>query len=524
MTAFSPENVTKLVTAIQPIPMPEASSEDARISVHAAVSRVSAVYEKFRNAIDYKDEHLIRKAAIERILKRKAIYESDAREVALHLVRELIAAKYLPNQTLSESLVEEIRPVIAKFFALRDQRVGGLRHEEWLLGIVAAELEELLGDRGQAKAMAHFLFERIGDRIRIKDGAMDETMRRLQVYIACHRVLFKSDDEMLGYRLVRFYFSAWMRPGEWVDAPHEMAARMLMIECEVNEQVRHPLAQKFLAAVKPWGVALSLMREAFEEKPALADGLRELTPALRQQITKIAERRYQGARDRLKRGTFRSIIYLFMSKMLLALAVEVPFERLIYNEIHFLSLGINVSFPPVLMWLVGLFIRIPGKENTERILQAVEELLSAEGPKGRDIKIPETRSQLGQIGFGFIYVLAFCVTFGLVTFGLSLLHFTPVSTAIFLFFLCVVSFFAYRLRQNAREYVVTREQDSLKTAVLDLFMLPILRAGQYLSVQVSRVNVLVLFFDFIIEAPFKSVLNTLEELFAYLKEKKEELQ
>jgi hypothetical protein len=43
-------------------------------------------------------------------------------------------------------------------------------------------------------------------------------------------------------------------------------------------------------------------------------------------------------------------------------------------------------------------------------------------------------------------------------------------------------------------------------------------------VQVSRINILVLFFDFIIETPFKTTLNLLEELFAYLKEKKEELQ
>jgi hypothetical protein len=98
-----------------------------------------------------------------------------------------------------------------------------------------------------------------------------------------------------------------------------------------------------------------------------------------------------------------------------------------------------------------------------------------------------------------------------------------VSSAIFLFFLCVVSFFAYRLRLNAREYVVMREQESLRTVLVDIFMLPILRAGQYLSMQVSRINIFVLFFDFIIEAPFKTLLNTLEELFAYLKEKKEEL-
>lgn len=524
MTAFSSEHVRRLLGAIAPIPMPEASSEDARITVHAAVSRVSAFYEKLRNAIDYKDDHLVRKAAIERILKRRALFDDDPRAVSLHLVRELIAAKYLPNQSLPDALIDEVCPVVSKFFAIRGQGAAGLRHEEWVLGIVAAELEEMLGDRGQSKAMAQFLFDRIGDRIGVREGTLDETVRRLQVYIACHRVLFKADEEMLCYRLIRFYFSAWMQPETWLTAPQEMAVRMVGIQQEVTEQARHSLGQKFLVAVKPWGVALAFLRDVFEGKPALADGLRELTPALKQELVKISEKRYQSSKSRLRRGTWRSIIYLFMSKMLLALAIEIPFERILYEQVHLVSLGVNVLFPPILMWLVGLFIRLPRKDNTERILLAVEELLSEEGPKGREIKLPKQRTALGNVGFGFIYLLAFCATFGGVIFGLSLLQFTWVSMVIFLFFLCVVSFFAYRLRLSAREYVVTREQDSLRAVIIDLFMLPILRAGQYLSVQVSRINVLVLFFDFIIEAPFKTILNTLEELFAYLKEKKEELQ
>ncbi len=524
MNAFSLEQVSGLLKAISVLPMPEASSEDARIRVHAAVSRVSVLYEKVRNAIDYKDEHLVRKAAIERMLKRRALFDSDARSVSLHLIRELIAAGYLPNDTLPETLIEEVRPVVDKFFAVRSAKVAGLRHEEWVLGLVAAELEEMLGDRGQSKAMAQFLFDRIGERIRVREGALDETVRRLQVYIACHRVLFKADEEMLGYRLIRFYISTWMDPRSWIRSPQEMAVRMVRVQQEVEEQVRHPLGQKFLMAVKPWGVALAFLRDVFEAKPNLAKSLSELTPELKQEIMKIAEKRYQLSKDRLHRGTWRSIIYLFMSKMLLALAIEIPFERILYAQVHVGALVINVLFPALLMSFVGILTRVPGKENTDRILKAVEELLSTEGIKGREIKIPKERTLFGRIGFGIVYALAFCATFGGVVFGLSFLQFTWVSMVIFLFFLCVVSFFAYRLRLAAREYAVMREQDSLRAVVIDLFMLPVLRAGQYLSMQVSRVNVLVLFFDFIIEAPFKTILNMLEELFAYLKEKKEELQ
>jgi hypothetical protein len=64
---------------------------------------------------------------------------------------------------------------------------------------------------------------------------------------------------------MRFYFSAWMRPNEWLNDPKEVAARMLAIQADVERQVVHPLGQKFLAAVKPWGVALLFLREALED-------------------------------------------------------------------------------------------------------------------------------------------------------------------------------------------------------------------------------------------------------------------
>ena len=65
---------------------------------------------------------------------------------------------------------------------------------------------------------------------------------------------------------------------------------------------------------------------------------------------------------------------------------------------------------------------------------------------------------------------------------------------------------------------------SFSYALVDFFSLPILRVGQWLSTSISRINIFIFIFDFIIEAPFKLFLNVLEEWFAFMKEKKEELQ
>ncbi|MBM3204550.1 hypothetical protein FJZ48_01035 [Candidatus Uhrbacteria bacterium] len=523
MTPFSRGKMSEVLAAIKDRPAPEVP-EASRITVHAAVSRFAVLYEKIRNAIDYKDEHLLRKAAILRILKRQLVLEDDSALIAMRLIRELIAARYLPNGALPESLVTDVAVIIKKYQVVKRRSIGFDRHDRWLLGILSAELEEVLDNHDQEKALVHFLFEQLGERITIKGVQMEETERRLQVYIACHRSLSKADDEMMGYKLVRAYHSAWMHPEQWIDHPEDMALQMIGVEMSVRQQLKSPLAQKFLQAVKTWAVPLNMLRDALRENPAQADQLLEKPEALHAVVGKIAQRRYQESRAKLRRGTSRAIVYLFITKILFALAIEVPFEIFLYKEFHQTSLLINVLFPPVLMFLVGALISVPGKENIMRIQQSIDELLSIEGPKGKEMKIPKARGGIGRFLFRLTYAATFFLTFGLVFWGLDLLKFTWVSALIFVFFLCVVSFFAFRLRLAAREYVIVHRKDQFRTVLIDFFSLPILRAGQWLSESVSRINIFILLFDFIIETPLKIFLNILEEWFAFMKEKKEELQ
>ncbi|HEU0050685.1 MAG TPA: hypothetical protein VFQ60_01360 [Patescibacteria group bacterium] len=523
MTPFSRGKISELLAAVRPEP-PQEVPESSRITVHAAVSRVAVLYERIRNAVDYKDEHLLRKAAILRILKRQLMLEDDAMLIAMQLIRELIAARYLPNAALPESMIGDVAKVVKKYQAVQKTKLGYDRHNEWLLGIISAELEELLNDPRREKALINFLFEQLGDRITITGIDMDETERRLQVYIACHRAMLKADDEMMSYKLVRAYHSQWMRPDEWLEHPQDMALQMIGVELNVRQQLGSRLSQRFLSAAKTWAVPLAILRDALLERPEHAEHLLEKPDELHAAVGRIAERRYNESRARLRRGTARAMIYLFITKILLALAIEIPAESFFYHHFSRLALAINILFPPVLMFLVGSMIRVPGKENILRIQQSVDELLSIEGPKGKEIRISKERGGLAKFMFRFTYAATFLLTFGLVYFLLHLAHFTWISSTVFLFFLCVVSFFAFRLRLSAREYVIIERKEQFRNVLADFFSLPILRAGQWLSQSISRINVFIFLFDFIIEAPFKIFLNVLEEWFAFMKEKKEELQ
>lgn len=498
--------------------------EDARIRVHAAVSRFSVLYEKIRTAVDYKDEHLLRKAAIKRILSRQLVLESDPQVIASNLVRELIGARYLPNNALPDSVIGPVGDRVAKYLAVARANVGSDKHLAWLRGVLSVELEELLVDATREKAFVTFLYERLADRIGIQNAAMDQSELRLQLYIACYRGLVKADEETLGFKLLRAYLPEWLRPEDWLAEPQGMAERLVGVERRIRRGLAHPLSLKFQRAVKPWAVALNILQEALLEKPEEAGALLERPDSLNAVVARVAERRYRVANAKLRRGAVRAIIYLFVTKMLLALVVEAPLEMLWYGELSYVALAVNMSFPPVLMFLVSLFIRIPGRENTERIKANVGVLLSPSGVPLREIRVPPRRTGEARLLFGLLYAVMFGVTFGAIGLALAWLKFTWLSAVIFYFFLCVVSFFAFRLRQNARESVIVEGKDKLSGLVFDFVSLPVLRAGSWLSRGLNRINVFLFVFDFLFEAPFKIFLTVLEEWFAFMREKKEELQ
>lgn len=512
----------QLLAAFEPLP-PRALADEPRLTVHAAVSRFAVLYERIRNAVDYKDEHLLRKAAILRILNRHFILEVDPKAIALNLIRELIGARYIPNGELPERIVDVVAEIVQKEQAVERCRVGSAAHYRWLRTLIAVEIEETLVDATREKTLTTWLYEQCSGKIR-STADLSETDLRIQIYLACHRTFLKADDDMLAFKLMRAFLSDWLRPASWIESPLAMAERLVGVERRIRLTLRHPMSAKIQRAVKPWAVAFRFLTEAMAEPGVERKGFLGNTETMHAAIRKIVERDERRTRGRLRRGAVRAIIYIFLTKMLLAFAVEVPVERIIYSRLDTTALGVNLLFPPVLMAFVALFIRVPGKMNTDRILSHADTLLSSEGIPLREVRQTVQRRFWGSVMFGSLYALLYIFIFGSIGMVLSQFHFTWVSIAIFLFFLCTVSFFAYRLRLSARENVIVHGKESLRSALLDAVSLPILRVGHWLSRGISRLNVFLFFFDFLLEAPFKILLSVFEEWLAFLKEKKEELQ
>ena len=114
------------------------------------------------------------------------------------------------------------------------------------------------------------------------------------------------------------------------------------------------------------------------------------------------------------------------------------------------------------------------------------------------------------------------MVFGSIVAVLSYFHFTVASQAIFIFFVTVVVFFAYRIRQTGKEYVI-KEREGLLSPLVHFFLLPVLNVGKWLSSEIAKINFFVALFDFVFEAPFKAIFEIFEEWFSFMRRKKEEI-
>jgi len=190
---------------------------------------------------------------------------------------------------------------------------------------------------------------------------------------------------------------------------------------------------------------------------------------------------------------------------------------------------INVAFPPLLMALIIMSVTIPGDDNTRKIFQLIKEVISTNPEHfnplaaitiGRKIK---RRGLVFRSIFSLIYLTTYLISFGAIIFVLSLLSFNPVSQGIFIFFITLVTFFTFKVIQITQEYQVV-DKEGILSPLFDFFFLPIIRVGQWLSGEVlQKFNFLIFFFDFIIEMPFKAIVEVFDEWVHFIKLKKEEI-
>ncbi|NBS41825.1 hypothetical protein EBS80_04185 [bacterium] len=499
------------------------------IAVSETVSAAASVYETLRNSLEYDEEHLLRRNAIRRILKRR-LGEVEGNALASDLLKELIWARYLPNKTVPESMIATIASVIQKYqslFAAADQGTkDGAHAHEWLLDVASTEVEYVIAPPIADEALASFAYSQLKARLSWASAVIAEDDRDLQLYVAVHRAVLKSNLATLRFRVLTLFESGWTKATAGDETVVRVQKTIVASIAQVERQIRHPGQDALYNLVRRHAVVFQVIRDVAEADPhafgktvAAHD-----THGLDGQIASAASARYDRFRRRLRNSVIRAVSFLFVTKMILALLIEAPYERLVIKTTNWTPLLVNILFHPTLLGIIGLSARLPETANTDAIIREAHAFLGLGEEVGFTYKLrrPWSRGALGAV-FNVIYAVMFLFTITVIATILRALDFNGMSIVFFVFFLSLVTFFGLKIRNSRRELMVVEAHVGIVGTVADILFLPMIRAGRWVALRAPRVNVFLFFFDFIVEAPFKAAINLIEGWLAFLREKKEEI-
>ncbi|PIU03617.1 hypothetical protein COT44_02375 [Candidatus Shapirobacteria bacterium CG08_land_8_20_14_0_20_39_18] len=492
---------------------------DQGVTVSRTVSAAAVLYEAARNAVEFRAEHLIRRAAIERILRRRLIIKSTGSGIAEALIKELLWARYLENGHIPILKIDEIQETIDKYIALKTEVCKLTKNSDyanWLTGIASCEIEKKLAPAPNREALINFVYQSLKNEITL-ENERDQKSKNIQVYIAVHRAYAQSDEPVIRFQLFQSKYPDWIDQGP--EEAVKIAKDFEKTYQEIEKELNHPAKDRLKRFIKRECAPFLVIRDLVEEDPVNFPVILTDPDLLQKKAEALLSKRYLETQTKLRRAATRSIIYIFLTKMVLAILIEVPFDLLV-RKTNLLAITINTIFPPALMFVATANIGLPDNQNTQRVIDRIKNYLYEEIPTNHNIQIKVSKPS--STAFTIVYSLTFILIFGLIIAFLNRLGFSIVSKGIFLFFLCVVSFFSYRVRLDTKDYVIM-EKESALTPIGDFIFLPILRVGQWLSGELSQINFLIFIFDFIIEAPFKAFFNVAEEWIHFVRIKKEEI-
>lgn len=496
------------------------------ISVSDITRGLGFLYEKIRNTLDYKEEALWAKNATWRALRRRLTAFLSGDKVGQSIIEELIRGRYLENNALPESKAAGVDNILTKYRLLFNyiSEKGVWREDEslenWILQLVSSEIEEVLRKSGEDRKYISFMYEAMKSHLKVSPEFRSEDLD-LQIYLASYRALLQADRGMETYIVFRLLEPDW--PGANKSLIQEIGERLPETRRRIDKLLNQSIRKKLDQILKSRSILIHLLRDILTANPERAREILQDPEELESVLHDFYDRRYRENRARLQRTAARAVIFIFVTKMLLALTAEVPYEILRTGQFNLLALGINTFLPPLILIGAAIAIRMPGEEkNFVKLVMDFETLISAEEePTPLDsVKPPRARSFFTKISIAVLYIANFALTFSLLFWFLRALKFNWLSAVVFIFFLSLVGFFALRLRRTANELAAVEERESYGRAAIDFLAFPIVELGRLLARGLASINIVSFVFDFFIEAPFHAFVAILEEWITFMKERK----
>ena len=515
--------------------------KDGVLNLHVdeVASRVATFYEQIRTIIDWKEEHLMRRAAIIRKLKRRFIdlelSDFSAQNVAEPLVLELIRGGYFSNNKIEESKVLEIQKIIEKYvFILRNNpeyKNGktGIQFYTKILEVSACEIEETLAPSLREMAMIDFMFSHMQERIKINEKIYERSLLKkedtdIQIYIAVQKALFKLDEPIISYNILKYKYTYWDNPSE--EDLLKISQGMHKILKDIDFQLQHPMQKKFYLISERYDTPYLLLGDILSsddlektvqvvEQPNLFEGL----------IKNAYSSRLKDLRVKIKRAAFYSVASIFITKILSLIALEIILAEIFNEKFNFVILTADVMIPTLLMTFIVTTVRTPSAKNMNlAVMETIKIVYQNDKQDIYEVKTAKKRSFITRLMLSFIYIVGAFVSFGFIYWVLKYFNFPISSIIINIMFIALILFAGKAIQRRAKELTIEEEREGFLEFISDILILPITELGRWLSNTWKQYNAITAFFNALIDMPFSAFVEFLERWRYFIKEKKEDIQ
>lgn len=499
------------VSRIQP------KDDSQTLHVVGAGATLTAAYEQLRNAAEYAEEHVLLQRAIRRFYRRLFLLR-DHKLIASsgeELIIELTQAGYIPNDTVTEQDVEFISAAANRYYEaytalLSHKDISREQVDHWTYELLAIEVEWKLNDNGQLQAFtqfAHNYFTKTIDYDQVfgsKPEAVD-----ISLYVAVHRALLKLDDAALRLGLLK----------RFRQDPSDLDA-YITLNRQIDEIFKSSVTEKLFRLVDRRGAPLRVLRHMLDDNSDFDTLLQNRETMLLAYERQVATD-YESVNTKVNNGILKSVVFLIITKFLIGIAIEVPYDYLIFGTILWVPLLINLFFPPFYMVLLRATMVLPGPANTARLVEQIDKTLYESAQQKFLVKRPG--KEFGT-GYNVAYGVLFAAVFGGVAALLwHFLDFDIMHLVIFFVFLSAASFLGFRLSRMIRELESIETYQNGITLVRDFLYMPFVVVGRYISDKYSKVNLVALALDMLIELPLKTILRLVRQWAAFISAKKDQL-
>ncbi len=510
------------------------------IHVDEVALRVAAFYEHIRTIVDWKEEHLMRRAAIIRKLKRRFFdlelsNFSPDEQIAEPLVLELIRGGHFLNDKIEESKIIDVQKVIDKYvFILKNspenkKGKAGLQFYNWLLEITACEIEEILVPAIKERALIDYMFELMKERIKVNENIFERGLLKkededTQIYIAVQQALFKLDKPIINYNLITHKYPNWHENGE--DLLFKIAQNVYKIWNKIERELNHPLLKKFYAICEKYDTPYLLLGDILSTDNPAEIGRKIQDPAVLESLIKSSYgKRLSTLKARLQRAAIYSTLSIFLTKVLSLVLLEVLLSEMLTGHLNFILLAADVLIPTILMFILVATIKKPSNRNLSiAVMETMKIAYQKEKIDTYEIKIQKKRGFFTRLIISIFYALGAVVSLGTIIWIFSFFKFPITSIIINIVFITLILFAGTAIRKRAEELTIEERPESFFSFMSDVLLLPITGIGQWLSNTWKQYNAIATFFNALIDMPFSVFVEFLERWRYFIKEKKEEIR